>query len=109
VKRALFIFSRNRLRSPTAERAFSSWPDEETDSAGLRHDAEQPLSPEQIAWANIIFIMGKTHKRSLSAKFRQYLNGKQVICLDIPDDYNYMQPELIQLLETKAGPFLRQL
>jgi predicted protein tyrosine phosphatase len=109
VKHALFICSRNRLRSPTAEQVFSSWPDVETDSVGLGHDAEQPLSPEQIAWANIIFIMEKTHKHSLSAKFRQHLNGKQIICLDIPDDYNFMQPELIRLLETKAGPFLRRL
>jgi predicted protein tyrosine phosphatase len=50
-----------------------------------------------------------TYLRSLSAKFRQHLNGKQIICLDIPDDYNFMQPELIRLLETKAGPFLRRL
>jgi predicted protein tyrosine phosphatase len=109
VKHALFICSRNRLRSPTAEQVLSSWPDVETDSAGLGHDAEQPLSPEQVAWVNIIFIMKKTYLRSLAAKFRQHLNGKQIICLDIPDDYNFMQPELIRLLETKAGPFLRRL
>lgn len=66
-----------------------------------------PLSSEQIAWANIIFVMEKAHRNRLSAKFRQHLNGKRVICLDIPDDYEYMQPELIKLLEVKAGRFLR--
>jgi predicted protein tyrosine phosphatase len=107
LKRALFICSQNRLRSPTAEQLFSSWPGVETDSAGLGNDAIVPLSPEQIAWANIIFVMEKVQKKRLSSKFSAHLNGKRVICLDIPDEYSYMQPELIQLLEAKVGRFLR--
>lgn len=107
MKRALFVCSQNRLRSPTAEQIFAGWADVETDSAGLGGDATVPLSPEQIAWSNIIFVMEKAHRNRLSAKFGKYLNGKRVICLDIPDDYEYMQPELIKLLEAKAGKFLR--
>lgn len=107
MKRALFICSQNRLRSPTAEHLFASWPDVETDSAGLGADADVPLSSEQIVWANIIFVMEKAHRRRLATKFRACLNGKRVICLDIPDNYQYMQPELIRILEVKAGKFLR--
>jgi predicted protein tyrosine phosphatase len=107
MKRALFICTQNRLRSPTAEHVFARWPDVETDSAGLGADADVPLSTEQIAWANIIFVMEKTHRNRLSARFRAHLNGKRVICLDIPDDYEYMQEELVRLLEIKAGKFLR--
>lgn len=107
MKRALFICTQNRLRSPTAETIFAAWPDVETDSAGLGNDADVPLSPEQIEWANIIFVMEKAHRNRLSAKFKRHLNGKRVICLDIPDDYDFMQPELIKLLEAKAGKFLR--
>lgn len=107
MKRALFICTQNRLRSPTAETIFAAWPDVETDSAGLGNDADVPLSPEQIAWANIIFVMERAHRNRLSTKFKQHLNGKRVICLDIPDDYDFMQPELIKLLEAKAGRFLR--
>ncbi|RYG23894.1 MAG: phosphotyrosine protein phosphatase [Burkholderiales bacterium] len=105
--RALFICSRNRLRSPTAEQVFARLPGVETDSAGLASDAEVPLSSEQIEWATIIFVMEKTHRKRLSTRFRKHLGGKRVVCLDIPDDYEYMQPELIQLLEAKAGRFLR--
>jgi len=107
MKRALFICTHNRLRSPTAEHVFSTWPDVDTDSAGLGADADVPLSPEQIAWANIIFVMEKKHRAQLAAKFRRHLNGKRVICLDIPDDYDYLQPELVRLLEVKAGSFLK--
>ena len=106
MKRALFICSQNRLRSPTAEQVFSTWPGVETDSAGLGLDANVQLSTEQIEWATIIFVMEKTHRNKLSTKFKKYLNRKRVICLDIPDEYEYMQPELIKLLEAKVGKFL---
>jgi predicted protein tyrosine phosphatase len=107
LKHALFICTQNRLRSPTADQIFSSWPGVETDSAGLGNDANVPLSSEQLAWADIIFVMEKAQRNKLSAKFKRHLNGKRVICLEIPDEYEYMQPELIRLLEAKAGKFLR--
>lgn len=107
VKRVLFICSRNRLRSPTGEQVFSSWSGIEADSAGLNTDAEIPLSVEQIEWADMIFVMEKAHRTKLSSRFRSELKGKRVICLDIPDNYEYMQPELVALLEAKVGQYLR--
>ncbi len=106
MKRALFICTQNRLRSPTAEQIFASWPDVETDSAGLGNDATTPLSSEQVAWATIIFVMEKTHRNKLSQKFRRYLNNKRIICLDIPDEYEFMDPVLITVLKAKVGKFL---
>jgi len=105
--RALFICTQNRLRSPTAEQVFSTWPNVETDSAGLGNDADVKLSAEQLAWASKIFVMEKAHRNKLSQRFKAHLNGKPVICLGIPDDYDYMQPELVALLEARVGPFLR--
>ena len=106
--RALFICTQNRLRSPTAEQVFATWPGIETDSAGVGNDADVPLAPEQLAWAEIVFVMEKVHRSRLSKQFRRHLNGKRIVCLDIPDDYDYMQPELVRLLEKKVGPFLRR-
>ena len=107
MKKALFLCSRNRRRSPTAEQIFSMWPNVETDSAGLAPDAEVPLSVEQIEWADIIFVMEKAHRSRLARRFRNALKGKRVICLDIPDNYEFMEPALVRLLEAKAGPALR--
>ena len=83
MKKALFLCSRNRRRSPTAEQIFSTWPNVETGSAGLAPDADVPLSVEQIEWADIIFVMEKAHRSKLSRRFRRALKGKRVICLDI--------------------------
>jgi len=98
----LFVCSQNRLRSPTAEQVFSTYRAVESLSAGTNNDAEVPLSVELVEWADIIFVMEKSHRSKLSSRFKKHLSGKRVICLDIPDDYQYMQPELVQLLKTKV-------
>jgi predicted protein tyrosine phosphatase len=105
--RVLFICSRNRLRSPTAESIFSGRSGLEVDSAGLAPDAEYPLDAEQVAWADIIFVMERVHRTRLAQRFKRVLQGKKVVCLDIPDHYAFMQPELVALLERKVAPHLR--
>lgn len=107
MKRALFICSRNRLRSPTAERVFASMPGIETDSAGLAPDADCPLSADQLIWADLIFVMEKRHRTQLTQKFKRHLAGKKVVCLDIKDEYQLMQPELVALLEKRVPAHLR--
>ncbi|MEH2113786.1 low molecular weight protein tyrosine phosphatase family protein [Nostoc sp.] len=107
MKKLLFICSRNKLRSPTAEAVFSEYEGLETDSAGLDHSAEVPLSTEAIQWADIIFVMEKSHKNKLSKNFQPLLKDQRVICLDIPDEYEYMEPALIELLKQKVLPLLK--
>ncbi|MEO8021334.1 low molecular weight protein tyrosine phosphatase family protein [Polaromonas sp.] len=106
MRRLLFICSRNRLRSPTAEQLFADWPDVETDSAGLAPDAETPLEAEQVYWADVIFVMERSHRSKLGQKFKQQLKGKKLVCLDIPDNYAFMQPELVALLGKRVAPHL---
>jgi len=107
MKRVLFICSQNRLRSPTAERVFSDRPGFEVASAGLNQEAGTPVCPELLEWSDVIFVMEKIHKSKLSKKFRPYLKAKRVICLDIPDEFEFMDPALVRLLEAKVGPFFR--
>ena len=102
----LFLCSRNRLRSPTAEQVFASHAGVETASAGLAPDAEEECSVELVEWADIIFVMEKTHRSRLQRRFGKHLKRARVICLDIPDDYAFMQPELVTLLERKVGAYL---
>ena len=105
MKRVLFVCSQNKLRSPTAEQVFSTWPGVEVDSAGTNHDAENPLTGELVEWAQVIFVMEKTHRAKLSQRFKRHLKAR-VICLNIPDDYTFMDPTLIVLLQARVGPHL---
>jgi predicted protein tyrosine phosphatase len=106
MKKLLFICSRNRLRSPTAEVVFSAYKGLEVESAGLAPDAEISLGSEAVQWADIIFVMERSHRSKLSKRFQPWLKGKRVICLDIPDQYEYMDPDLVVLLEEKVLPLL---
>ena len=108
MKRVLFVCSQNRLRSPTAEQVFSGRPGFEVASAGLNPEAETPVSADLLEWADVIFVMERAHRDKLSKKFRAQLKSKRVICLDIPDELEFMDPALVRLLEAKAGPFFQR-
>lgn len=105
-RKVLFICGKNQWRSPTAEEMFCSYPGIECLSAGLRHDAQVPLSADLVEWADLIFVMEKQHKTKLSAQYQPQLLGKKVVCLNIPDNYRFMEPALVQLLQRKVTPFL---
>lgn len=106
MKHLLFVCSQNKLRSPTAEEVFSSWPNVEVASAGLNSDAETPVTPELVEWADIIFVMEKMHRSKLNANFKRQLNGQRVVCLDIPDRYQFMDPVLVRILNERVPKFL---
>lgn len=106
MKRVLFVCSQNLLRSPTAEQVFANYPGIECTSAGLAKDTHNPVTNELVEWADLIFVMEKVHRHKLSAKFGKLLKKQRVVCLDIPDDYEFMDPALVELLNEKVPPFL---
>ena len=105
-RRLLFVCSQNRLRSPTAEAVCQGVEGIEATSAGTNNDAEQPLTGDLIEWADVIFAMEREHRNRINKKFRHQLKGKQVHVLGIPDDYAYMQPELVALLKVRLQRWL---
>jgi predicted protein tyrosine phosphatase len=107
MKHVLFICARNRLRSPTAEQIFRQRADLEVSSAGINSDADNLVTGEMIEDADVIFVMEKNHRKKLQQKFKRYLRNARVICLDIPDNYDFMDPDLIDLLTKKVTPHLR--
>lgn len=106
MKHVLFICSQNRLRSPTAEQVFAEHPGIECASAGTNHDADNPLTRELVEWADIIFVMERHHRDKVGSRFKLNLSNKRVVCLDIPDEYEFMDPALVKLLRDKVARFL---
>ena len=102
----LFVCSQNRLRSATAEQVFAARKDIEVASAGTNADADTPLTAELVEWADIIFVMENMHRTKLQQRFRSSLKSKRVICLDIPDDYEFMDPLLVRMLENRVPQHL---
>ncbi len=102
----LFVCSQNRLRSPTAEHIFADVPGIATVSAGTNNDAENPLTDELVDWADFIFVMERQHRTKLQKKHRAALKDKRLIVLDIPDEYEFMDSALVQLLRAKMQRWL---
>jgi predicted protein tyrosine phosphatase len=87
---------------------FAEHPGVECQSAGTSHDADNPITTELVEWADLICVMEKEHKSKLSARFKPSLAGKRVVCLDIPDNYKFMDAKLVMLLNKKVLPLLPQ-
>ena len=102
----LFICAMNRLRSPTAEAIFCECDGIEVDSAGLNRGADVVLSAEQLEWADLVLVMEKMHKRKLNEKYGEHLKGKKVVVLNIPDDYEFMEDSLVNILRQKCANYL---
>jgi predicted protein tyrosine phosphatase len=105
----LFVCSRNQWRSPTAEKVFGKKSNLKTRSAGTSPRAKRTISPADIRWADIIFVMEQKHKNRLLAVFTRMLSHKSIHVLDIPDDYKFMAPDLIAELESKVGAYLNDM
>ncbi len=96
----LFLCSMNQWRSPTAERIYANTPGIHARSAGLSSSAVRRVSERDLEWADHIFVMEDEHKRRLKQKFRDAAQYARIHVLDIPDDYSFMDEDLIEQIQT---------
>jgi predicted protein tyrosine phosphatase len=106
--KVLFICGKNRRRSPSAEEIFVGMDGVEVSSAGVGAEAVCRVSADLLEWADKVFVMEQSQKRYLNAHFARSLKDKKIVCLNIPDRYGYMQPELVAVLRAKVLPLLRR-
>ena len=106
IMNVLFICSRNKWRSATAETIYKNHPIHQIRSAGTEPSARIKINSKLVIWADLIFVMEKRHKQRISEKFKDEIMDKEIVVLDIPDDYQYLDEELIQELNTKVLDYL---
>jgi predicted protein tyrosine phosphatase len=106
IQKLLFVCSQNRMRSLTAEKLFEGFPLYQVRSAGTQPDARIVVTEGHLGWADTIFCMEKSHLNRLRLKFPEAMRGKQVVCLHIPDEYDFMDPALIDELRATLAPHL---
>lgn len=105
-RNVLFVCSRNQWRSPTAEQVWRRHPQLNVRSGGTSPNARHTVSVDDIRWADVVIVMEQKHKSRLVAEFTRLLDNKPIHVLDIPDEYKYMDPELVELLEQSVGSLL---
>ncbi|WP_412466500.1 low molecular weight protein tyrosine phosphatase family protein [Pedobacter sp. KLB.chiD] len=104
----LFVCSRNKWRSATAETMYKNHPEHQVRSAGTEPSARIKISAKLIAWADLIFVMEKKHKQRITERFPDEVREKEIITMDIPDDYQYMDMELIEEIDSKVAHYLTE-
>ncbi|MEO0479215.1 MAG: phosphotyrosine protein phosphatase [Planctomycetota bacterium] len=102
----LFVCSKNQWRSPTGEEVFRRSSGLSVRSAGTSRSARRQVTVKDIRWADVILVMEQKHKSRLMAEFRDEVRYTELHVLDIPDDYGFMDPELVELLREGAAPYL---
>ncbi len=102
----LFVCSRNEWRSPTAEAIYRRVSGIDARSAGTSPKARVQISAKQIEWADIIFVMEKRHRQILQQRFARETLDAKVVCLDIPDEYQFMDEELITTIKDRVQAYI---
>lgn len=107
--RLLFICSRNHWRSPTAEAVYQNDPRVQVASAGVSPKAQRRVTEKLLRWADLVLVMEPSHRRRLHEQFPVLAPELRIEVLDIPDDYEFMDPELIELIRASVEPLLEPL
>lgn len=102
----LFVCSKNQWRSPTAETIWRSHGKLNVRSGGTSPNARHHVSQEDIRWADVIMVMEEKHKSRLKAEYTRVLDFKPIHVLDIPDEYQYMDEELVEQLKQAVSSIL---
>ena len=104
--RLLFLCSRNQWRSPTAEAVYQNDSRVEVRSAGVSASTRQRVTAKLLQWADRVFVMEHEHKRRLREQFPELVHDLRIDVLDIPDEYPFMDPELVALIRERVEPHL---
>lgn len=99
----LFICNQNQNRSKTAEELFKD--KFQTKSAGLFNST--PVKNSQLAWADLVVVMEDEQRSELARRFPEEYLKKQILSLDIPDVYQYNQPQLVKKLNSKMNKIIK--
>lgn len=106
LRKVLFVCRQNRVRSATAERLFCKRPDLDVRSAGTSRDALVRITARMLEWADVVLTMDAEQEAALREMFPGHPAVSRLICLQIPDDFTFLQPELVALLEARIAPLL---
>ena len=106
--KVLFVCGMNKKRSLTAQKIYQSDPRVEVRSAGVSAASKTKLTEAHIEWADLILVMEKKYKERIVEVFKRRKSVPKIESLEIPDEYEYMDDELVQILKASIEPYLNR-
>jgi len=107
-KKILFVCTYNKMRSKTAEAVYENDARFTVSSAGVSESAAVQVRPENLAWADYIVVMEEIHRQWLLSNFPDLVAHKEILCLDIPDEYWFMEADLVLLISERFEELYRE-
>lgn len=104
--RILFVCGRNQWRSPTAARIYANDQRIQVRSAGVSSKSSHQISAVDIEWADLIIVMDYQYKTRIRGTFRDR-DLPPIESLEIPDEYKFMDEELVKLIRQGTDFHLR--
>jgi predicted protein tyrosine phosphatase len=107
----LFIGSLNKRRSLTAEAIYKGMQAQDivAKSAGTEPSATTKITAKLLLWADVIFVMEKDHIQRMADRFPLEVMEKEIVILNIPDEYEFMDPELVESIKTQVDACLAEM
>jgi predicted protein tyrosine phosphatase len=104
----LFVCTMNKWRSPTAEKVYAKNDLVHARSGGTRKNAVRSINAGDLKWADVVLVMEEKHKQQLKSRFPGDVKFSKIRVLDIPDEYQFMDPEFVEMIQETADPILAE-
>lgn len=101
----LVVCGKNKRRSRTAEHLFKNDARFAIRSAGLSPKSEHKISEKDLHWADLVLVMENEHRAKIRDLFK-HQNLPEIKVLRIPDEYAFMDDELIDILRVRINEVL---
>jgi protein-tyrosine phosphatase len=98
----LVVCGRNKKRSRTAEFIFKNDSRFAIRSAGLSPKSDRKISENDLNWADLVIVMEKNQRTKIFETYA-HLSIPKIEILEIPDDYEFMDEELIEMLTERIN------
>jgi predicted protein tyrosine phosphatase len=106
-KRVVCVCSAGLLRSPTAAVVLAGEPwNYNTRASGIIPEfALVPLDDVLLEWADEFVCMTRDHALAVECRLSNAGLKTEVVCLDIPDNFSYRDPELVRIITERYKAF----
>ncbi|GMQ30951.1 protein-tyrosine-phosphatase [Algoriphagus confluentis] len=102
----LIICGKNKRRSRTGEFIFKNDPRFHVRSAGVSPKSDRKISEADLNWADLVLVMESEHRAKIRDLYRN-LDLPVIEVLHIPDEYAFMDEELVDLLTERINQSLQ--
>src|SRR5690606_28086736 len=104
----LAVTRKNKKRSRTEQQIIKNYKSIGIRTAGISTKSERKISENDLKWADLVFVM-ESEQRAKIWELYSHIELPKIEVLNIPDDYEFMSDELVELLTDRIYDTLKKI